>query len=217
MSEYLDLIDSSIKDSQQKLEVDLKARAESMTEEEKLDFYDFYEDDMINLGSDFPVFLFSGFVISWYSFIEHELISLCKSLKLTINVSIQDKTRFEEGIRRAYNFLGKAANYKIDDKHWQELEAVRQVRNRLVHEGGRLIPKPDRTKPDMVEIDLDEDGSIYLPINQNLYQYLIKYNLYAAGCMRLAPNYVYCKHLVTFGMELLVKIYKDFNLLPIAS
>jgi hypothetical protein len=51
MARYLDVINSAIQDNQQKLEADLKAMTNNMTEEERSDFYDFHEDDMIEEGA----------------------------------------------------------------------------------------------------------------------------------------------------------------------
>ncbi|MGI0489650.1 hypothetical protein ACN4EK_29890 [Pantanalinema rosaneae CENA516] len=150
-------------------------------------------------------------MISWYSLIEHELISLCKILELKVAVSIQDDLRYGEGIRRAYKFLDKSAGYKIHDVHWQELIKIGRIRNKLVHEGGLLIPKPTKSQHS-VQVDLGEDGIIYIPIDEELYRYLSEHNLYHLGGLNFTPNYFYCKHLINFGIELLRTIYKDFEL-----
>ncbi|MDZ8080412.1 MAG: hypothetical protein RMX35_15250 [Nostoc sp. DcaGUA01] len=211
MSRYLDCMNSAIQDNQQKLEEDMKAMTKNMNEEERANFYDFYENEIIEASGDFPVLLFSSFVISWYSFIEVELIGVCKILDLKISISIKDDTRYGEGIQRAYRFLDEAAKYKIDNAQWQELMKIRKIRNKLVHEGGVLIPLPTKVKPS-VSIDLGEDRFIYLPVDDELNTYLSKHSLYRLGQHRFTPDYPYCKHLVKLGTELLTKIYKDFNL-----
>ncbi|MEH2214653.1 hypothetical protein [Nostoc sp.] len=210
MSRYLDLMNSAIQDNQKKLEEDMKEITKNMNEEERTDFYDFYENELIEAGGNFPILLFSSFVTNWYSFIEVQLISLCNILDLKISISIKDKTSPDKGIKLASNFLDKAANYKIDNGQWQELENIRNIRNKLVHEGGIIIPKPTKVKS--VPIDLGEDGYIYLPVDDKLYAYLNKHNLYRVGQHKLTPDYTYCKHLVKLGAELLTKIYTDFNL-----
>lgn len=209
IARYLDLMNSGIQDNQQKLEADLKAMTNNMTEEERADFYNFHEDDMIEAGSNFPTLLFSSFIITWYSFIEYQLISLCKILDFKI--SVQDNTRPIEGIGGSYKFLNEAEKYKIDNAHWAELRKVGKIRNKLVHEGGILILKPTKSNHS-TQIDLGEDGVVYLPIDSDLYRYLSEHNLYRVGQSRFTPSYTYCKHLVKFGTDLLTKIYKDFNL-----
>ena len=211
MSRYLDSVNSAIQDSQKQLLTDLEAVAKNIDEEEKIEFYNFYEDDLIEIGSNFPILFFSSFLIGWYSLIEHELTSLCKVLDLKILVSIQDDLRYGEGIRRAYKFLDKSVGYKIYDVHWQELVKIGRIRNKLVHEGGLLIPKPTKSQPS-VQVNLDESGIIYVPIDEELYRYLSEHSLYHLGELNLTPNYFYCKHLVDFGIEFLTKIYKDFDL-----
>jgi len=209
MSRYLNTMNLAIQSNQQQLIANLESITKDMGEEEKSNFYDFHEDDMIEAGSDFPTLLFSSFVISWYSFMEYELTSICKMLDLRISVSIKDDTRYGEGIKRAYKFLDEAGGYKIDNKHWQELDKIRSIRNKLVHEGGILLPKPVERRKPSVKFE-DEDGAIiYLPIENELYCYLKEHNLYQLGISRFTPNYDYCNHLINFGTEFLKKVYKD--------
>lgn len=211
MSRYLDTMNAAIESSQQQFMADLEITIKDMNEAEKADFCNFYENEIIELGSDFPTMLFSSFVISWYSFIEHQLISLCKTLDLRISVSVKDDTRYGEGIRRAQKFLEKAGGYKIDNAHWQELIKIGKIRNRLVHEGGVLRPKPNKpSEGKSVKVDLGEDGIVYLPIEDDLYRYLTEQNLYRLGGS-ITPDYSYCKHLLGFGTELLTKICQDLK------
>ncbi|MBE9013502.1 hypothetical protein IQ250_25240 [Pseudanabaenaceae cyanobacterium LEGE 13415] len=212
MSRYLDTMNAAIQSSQQQFMADLEITIKDMNEAEKSDFYNSYENEIIELGSDFPTMLFSSFVISWYSFIEHQLISLCKTLDLRISVSVKDDTRYGEGIRRAYKFLDEAGGYKIDNAHWQELIKVGKIRNRLVHEGGVLLPKPIKpSEGKSVKVDLGEDGTVYLPIDDEFYRYLTEQKLYRVGGSRFTPDHSYCKHLLSFGTELLTKICQDLK------
>lgn len=214
MSRYLDCMNSAIKDNQRQTLADIEEIAKNVSEEDRSDFNDFYENDLIEAGSDFPILLFSTFLISWYSFIEHKLISLCTILGRV-------KSKKNNYIDKAKKFLDEEANYTIKKSDWDELMHIREIRNNLVHEGGILIPTPKQTRPDKtqpnvllnVPINLGEDGVIYLPIDAELYKYLTDYKLYQVGHHRLTPDYNYCKHLVKFGTQLLERIYKDLNLI----
>lgn len=58
MSRYLDTMNAAIQSSQQQFVEDLEIAIKDMNEVEKSDFYDSYEDEIIELGSDFPTTLF---------------------------------------------------------------------------------------------------------------------------------------------------------------
>jgi hypothetical protein len=212
MSRYIKAMELAIHDNLQQTIADIGVIAKDMNEEENSDFYISYEDELIELRNIFPELLFSSFAISWYSFVEHELIHICEILKLRISISIKDNFRYGEGIERAYKFLIEARNYRIENNHWEELNKIRKIRNMLVHQKGILLPKPFKCKPS-VRIDLAEDEAIYLPIDEELYRYLCKHNLYHTGNWRITFSYGYCVHLVDFGKELLKKIYEDLILI----
>jgi hypothetical protein len=208
MLRYVKIIDLAIQDNRKSLITHLESILKDMSDEEKADFYELKEDEIIELSNTFPELLYSNFVISWYSFIEHELINICERLNLRISISIKENFRSREGIDRAKIFLREVSNYKIDNNHWEELNKIRKIRNRLVHQKGILRPKPSRCNPS-VRIDLAEDEVFYLPIDEELYRYLYKHSLYHIGEWRITFNYDYCAHLVEFGKELLKEIYED--------
>lgn len=211
MGRYLDLLSFAVNENQKQFDASIEQATKSMSEDEKEDFYTFYEDDFIEVGADFPRLLYSSFVVSWYSFVEVHLVNFCKHRNLKISISIQDNENYGEGIRRAYNFLNRAAGYQIDNTHWQELIRIGKTRNKLVHNNGRLSYSTGEAKSGVL-VKVHEDETLYLQIEQDLYGYFQTHNLIEfTGLFYITPTFEYCKHLVQFGFSFFEKLYKDFS------
>jgi hypothetical protein len=212
MGRYLDLLHSAINENHKQFVASIEQITSTMSEDEVENFYAFNEDDFIEVSADFPRLLFSSFVVSWYSFVEIHLMNFCKYRNLKISISIQDNENYGEGIRRAYNFLNRAAGYQIDNVHWQELTRIGKTRNKIVHNNGRLPFSPYASSSNSVPVKVHEDITYYLQIDQDLYGYLQTHNLLKfTGLFYIAPNFEYCKHLVQFGLSFFEKLYKDFG------
>jgi len=216
MGKYLDLLHTAISDNQNQLDASIKKFTETLSTEDKKIFYESYEneffDEFFELNADFPRLLFSSFVVSWYSFVETNLVGFCRSRKLKISISIQDNENYGEGIRRAYNFLNQAAYYQIDNMHWQELTRIGKTRNKIVHNNGILPFSLLSTANNLIPVKVNEDETIYVQIETDLYQYLQKHNLLEyRGLYQITPTFKYCKHLVDFGLEFFGKLHKDFS------
>lgn len=212
MGRYLDLLHTAIIENQKQFDASIEEIVKDMSAEERSGFYSLNEDEFIEVGADFPRLLFSSFVVSWYSFVENHLIDFCRFRNLKISVSIQDNVNYGEGIRRAYNFLNRAANYQIDNIHWQELIRVGKTRNRLVHNGGRLPYSHINMPNNGVPVRVHDEVTLYLQIEEDLYHYLQTHHLLEySGSFQLTPTYEYCEHLVKFGLEFFGKLYKDFS------
>jgi len=212
MERYLDLLHTAISDNKKQFDSSIEKIANTMTDAEKAEFYEFHEDDFSEVSRDFPRLLFSSFVVSWYSFIENRLIGFCKIHNLKITLSIQDNENYGEGIRRAYNFLDRAAGYKIDNVHWQELTRIGKTRNSIVHNNGRLTFFPIDVSNNTIPVNVLDGMILYLQIDEDLYRYFQTHNLLEyTGLFYITPNYDYCKHLVKFGLEFFEKLHKDFS------
>jgi hypothetical protein len=172
-----------------------------------------HEDELMETGQDFPQLLLVSFVILWYAFIEQKLLDFCDELKLEISITPKSNETFHKGIRRAYKFLSQAKNYKIHQSHWQELLSIGRLRNLLVHEGKQL--KLSFIKPDgqSVIYKRDNELDVYLPIDDDLYKYLCKHNLFEISgvFMNIIPSIEYCKELIKLGNEVFVKLYADLK------
>jgi hypothetical protein len=213
MDRYLDLLATAVSDNKKQFDITVEEFAKkTTTESEREEFSDFVESVYEEIEEDFPRLLFSSFVVSWYSFTEIRLMDFCRHHKLKISISIQDNENFDKGIRRAYKFLSQAANYRIDNTHWQELTRVGRIRNIIVHDNGRLSSsRVDDTGNSPIS-KKTIGGRLYLNMEKDLYQYFQKHNLLEfRGWFCVTPNFDYCKHLVTFGLEFFETLYKTYD------
>src|SRR5262245_27083581 len=87
MSKYLETLPSFLTSSELELQGYLEQQASDLDEEAKYDFYESYQDEFAELGEEFPRLLLNGFIVTWYSFVEQQLIELCHRRKLTITIS----------------------------------------------------------------------------------------------------------------------------------
>jgi hypothetical protein len=212
MERYVDLLHVAISDNQKQFDASIEEITSAMSKEEKDQFYVINEDDFIEVESDFPRLLFSSFVVSWYSFVENHLLDFCRFRNFKITVSIQDNEHYGEGIRRAYNFLERAAGYKIDNEHWQELTRIGKTRNRIVHNNGRIPSSPLDMVNNGTPVKVEGGQTYYLQVDRDLYDYFQRHHLVEySGLFQITPNLDYCKHLVKFGLELFEKLQKDFS------
>ena len=212
MDRYLDLLHDAISENEKQFEASIEKIASNLSEDEKAEFYEFHEDDFIELSADFPRLLFSSFIVSWYSFVENSLISFCKNQNLKISISIQDNENYEAGIRRAYNFLNRAAGYQIDNIHWQELTRIGKTRNKIVHKNGKLSFSHFQMPNNGTPYKVDDEVTLYLLIDKDLSHYLQTHNLIEfTGIFQITPTLEYCKHLVRFGLEFFEKLHNDFR------
>lgn len=215
MANYLDLVAEAIEQRlagvEEKYDVII---ANAANEFEASMVEDQFTDEFLEAGQHFPSLLLTSFIIAWYSFVEQELIKLCKDLKLTITISPGEKTNIETGVRLARRFLLQSKNYEIDDNHWQELTKIGRLRNILVHEGTRFEWTFQKPSGQYVpyKISLDSQGTVYIKnLGKDHFQYLQKHKIIERSGIffEIRPSFEYGKHLVEFGLEFFLKLYSD--------
>lgn len=215
MRDYLDTISIMFQDYEEKLEKKYMLEELTDMDEEDEDRYEQYLQNFASVKGDFPRRFYSSFIVSWFSLIEDGLINLCKSLDLSLKITIDELDKFGKGVNRAKNFLEKTANYKIDQNHWNELTHVIKIRNYIVHTGGRFAyseNKPEDTNK-VIPVAVNGD-TYYVYCDKNLFEYMKKYEIIDFyTTFFINPSFDYGIHLVEFGDEFFGKILHDFELL----
>jgi hypothetical protein len=101
-------------------------------------------EDRFLYASEFPNILRTSLFISCYSFLENQLVMLCKEIhkKRKLALSLSDLSG--NGIEKAHKYLKKVAQLEFPDqsKDWNFLRKCNLIRNCLVHNGG-TIPDND--------------------------------------------------------------------------
>ncbi|MCU0491369.1 MAG: hypothetical protein MUD01_07270 [Chloroflexaceae bacterium] len=211
MHNYLNTVHSLLEEHVQKFTTSMDEAANHVSDKEKDRFDDYYSDTLWELDS-FPKQLYSSFVVSWYSFVEHQLIHLCERLDLTITVRIQDRKDLGTGIHRAKKFLKEAKDYTIDNEHWKELNSIAKIRNKIAHGSIEFSLLVDQSTTNPVEITRNGE-TYYIEIEQDLYRYLDERGIFVSESRpSINITFDYCQHLVTFGKIFFSKIGQDLKL-----
>ena len=213
MSKYLNLVQNSF--DQHLSEIDAAYHKDlelEMDADEAARMEDYYLDAYLEAGRDFPRLLLLSFIMTWYSFVEQELIELCSRLKLSISVGPKDSEYFDKGIWRVRKFLLKTKGYEIDSNSWQELVKIGKLRNTIVHKGKSLSCSYAKPEGKYVSYTNDDGITIYISVEESLYLYLKKHNLIETPSpvfVDIVPTFDYCNYLVEFGKNLFKKLYED--------
>jgi hypothetical protein len=225
MREYLNLTMDALRHYEDKMETawsqETMQKMVDNDDEEMLLQYEEYIDRFAGLLGHVPRRIHTSFIVSWFSFIEDELLSLCESLNLSINIGVNDRTNFGSGIRRAYEFLAKSADYKINDNHWQELTLINKMRNQIVHRNGKFISYEEKPSDDdnvifvsFSDKERDTEHELYSEIDKQLFRYLREKNLlHFYGTLFIYPSVEYCYYLLDFADEFFSRIFNDFGLI----
>ena len=221
---YLDHINSTIEENKGKLSEDLEIGAKELNGDERHEYIENYRDEIDEFEVDMPRILFSGVLITWFSFIENHLADICSKSELKISIGFDDKWRSTEGMWRAHDFLSKGAGYQIDNSMWEKLTKISKIRNIIVHRDGKLEFSFEDDTGDMIRLRLLGNTFVYTSDlgdskkGRSLASYLEKEKLTRySQFLYIFPNYAYCKSLISFGIDFLGKIYEDLEALGVVK
>ena len=113
----------------------------------------------------------SGLLISLVSIFEETMYSICKVYKekLNILVSFKDIKGKESWIDKTSKYLKEKDNKNIrNDKDWEYIKFIIDIRNVHVHNGGRIIKKEILEKIHKYKFDVSEDDNYFYIDNDTL-------------------------------------------------
>lgn len=133
------------------------------------------EDDMSyeywQLAETFPKILRNSLLITCYSFLEYQLIEICKSQKGKKSLQVDVTDLSGKGVERSRNYLKKVAGIDFaEDVSWSEIRHITLIRNFIVHKNGILDNSENAKKirayiDKRSDISLDERNTIILGAN----------------------------------------------------
>lgn len=193
MEGYLDFFEKAIKSKIKEFEENLEKKAINLSVDDKERFFEFHSDEYWKLADVIPYMTYTNFIISLYSYIEHELFNLCKDIRKEQDIKLSYEDVGGKGIYRAKLYLSKVADIEIEDKHWNELVIIGKLRNKIVHNGGKFYI--DSSKKDLKQL--------YLYLKKNSLTKRFGEKTYFEFC----PNLSYCEYLIGLGRELFTDLY----------
>lgn len=193
MEEYLAVMQTGLADNLAGLEARFDEETEGWTDEEREEAIQReWEDEFWVAHTVLPRHFYDSFVLTWYSYMEHQFFSVCRRLARNLGLESDLDEHKNDGITGYRTFYTRKANCQVDDNLWNEVMKVRIVRNALVHHGGKL------TK-----------------LNQDLRVYLRKHNLMSSnGFDELYIRPEFCRHLIKLGRQFFEQIFMILGWLP---
>lgn len=196
LSNYLNLVHNFLVKNQKSLVAELDRLAAKIPEENRDDFYEAYSDDFNEVSDDFPRLLYSGFLVTWYSYMENVLFNISRGKGL------KHSGDRRPGIPELQKFLFKNFREKLNAGDWQELNCLRETRNLIVHKKGNIpmsVEEEGKSQP------FSYDGEIYsLRISPGLLRHLHQHDLIKPyGVFTVWPTLDYCKYVLVFSKQFL--------------
>jgi len=177
-------------------------KSKDMPKTQKETFLSLHTDELTNMHFALPTIFYSSFIVTWFSFVEANLLEICKKLDFKVTIGVKEKIDIRDGVDRARAFLSKGAGYNFEKNIWDEIIFIRKIRNIIVHHQGRIDYSYFKTEQNAVRLKPFGD-EIYIPIDKNFLEYLENNNLYNIfEYFEICPNHGYCQHLVNLAKEL---------------
>ncbi|MGD6777702.1 hypothetical protein [Sutcliffiella horikoshii] len=142
--DYADNIHSFLEQQLKLMEEDFDKMAAGLTDDEKGNLFEgMFENDFYNFNKSFPNILRESLFISCYSYLEKELMNLCKFIERSNDFKIGLSDLKHKGIIKTKVFIEKVAevDFPEDTQSWNKILKFNIIRNHIVHEGTYTIER----------------------------------------------------------------------------
>lgn len=137
---YLNKIPSYLEFEKEKLEAELKESVKYMTSDEADLYYQYNYEEQMHFFDNYKQTFYESLYISLYSFLEKELLKICRKLESENTHKIKVKHLTGNGIEKHSLFLSTLYDLEISQfTTWNEIKNHQKIRNYLVHNDGTYI------------------------------------------------------------------------------
>lgn len=186
MEEYLDFVSTNIEQKQMELEFLIKEYLKKDTLGAMI-IPNKYFDNYWSLNEALPSLFYKSFILSWYSFVEYELIRLCSFMQIEKNIEFSPENVSGKGIGKARKYFRKVG-LNLSELDWEELFKIRAIRNVLAHNDGSF-----------------EDYEF-----QRFRNYFIEYKLIRdKNNNEFIPSIHFCRHLIRFVKRFFENLHSE--------
>lgn len=138
-ADYVDQMGRLLNEEQGRFDRWVGEKTADLSEQENAKFKEWYADMAWDVHAAFPAFLWQSTLVSVYTFLEHELMAICKHYKREHNDPTPVERGRAKGIFAARQYLGSIGiNIPAADAIWSDICRLNRVRNQLVHAHGYL-------------------------------------------------------------------------------
>ena len=146
-SRFLDLVEPHLEKTLRDWEQAVEQHAQQIDEEEaRAEFYEFHSDEY-HERMEFGVILMNSFFSASFALFENQLLWMCRSAQRHSGspFSVRDLGS-SSPIDRAKLYLQRlGVAFPADTQEWHEVTRYREIRNKIMHEGGELPSTGDIT------------------------------------------------------------------------
>lgn len=188
MREYVLTMRNALRQAHKTLHSDVGKMVVGMSEEESQEVFNDYADDDIFLGDYFPALSSSWTFVSIYSFLEHQLVYICRAVKEAKG----EKTNFQPRVRVLDKCKEQLKTLEIavptDGQEWQELKIFQEIRNTIVHRLGEVEENTPRGR------------------NESVYNYVQKRTDITIDYLKIISTDDFCLHVIEAVRDFLDRI-----------
>ena len=172
--DYSDILEQALYEHLKEFHEWVEKEASKLPEEDREGFYQYFGEDEWVISEIFPNILNSSLFLMCYSFLEAELVRLCKLLCQQKGLSPSYDEFHEKGndLQKTHQYLKKVAGLSFPDNtpEWQEINDWTRLRNVLVHNEGKLdsSKRSDQVRNYITRttsLDVDHSGHIRFSVS----------------------------------------------------
>ena len=142
---YLDHIETLLEGDFLEWDESVRERAQEFSDDkERQEFLDYMSEDFAD-RSEFRYILFNSFFVASFALFEHRLYQLCYRAQEFLKASDSvDDLPGSSRLDKANKYLtGLGVPFPNETDLWKDIKWIRNTRNRVTHNGGRIKPKDD--------------------------------------------------------------------------
>ena len=139
-SRFLDLVEPHLESTLRDWEHVIEQQAQEIDDEDARDeFYEFHSDEY-HERLEFKSIMMNSFFSASFALFENQLIGICQSVQRDSGSPFSVKDLGSSSpTNRAKTYLHKlGVLFPTDGSEWQDITSYREIRNKIMHEGGEL-------------------------------------------------------------------------------
>lgn len=105
-----------------------------------------------------PKMHYSSFLLTWFSFVESELIELCSICEAKLN--LKKSAAKLRGIYDIKMYLSNDVGISINQERYKEINIIREIRNKIAHLGPNFDKKLSEYEKEELKNYIEEHGLI---------------------------------------------------------
>lgn len=154
MEGFASLLEEALHKHQSDFKRKVESDASDLSPEDQQDLMEYAIDELDKFTETFPAILRKSLFLATYAMLEHSLLGLANILQDHLKLSLSPMDLRGDGIEVVKDYFKKVGRLPFPDQgeEWQDLVALRTIRNAIAHSDGR-VSKAKQSKCDKLRRD----------------------------------------------------------------